>query len=336
MIHELDHIIQEAFKNTQLGVENVLATVVGLNGTSYRGPGVRMLISAHGALTGTLSGGCIEKEVIRSAQSVFKSGLSKVITYDGRYRLGCEGLLYILIEPIEIDREFIVDWNVQIEQRNSINISSYFIQEAEQTGQFGSVINLIRSHNISPKINLSQSPQLVKYSQTLSPYFKLIIVGAEHDANDLSKMAAQLGWEVHIISSANNPKTSTDFPSAKRVHSATPDSFDFNQLDAHTAVVLMSHNYALDLKYLIRLIKSNPSYIGILGSKTRKENLFNALIEFSEEVELSFIDRIHAPVGLDIGAETPSEIALSILAEILAVTREKHVVKEANPNRIQF
>ena len=93
MTHEFKYIVNQAYKNQQNGFKNVLATVVYLEGSSYRKPGVRMLIAENGEITGAVSGGCVEKEVVRRAQSIFASGVPKVITYDGRYRLGCEGIL---------------------------------------------------------------------------------------------------------------------------------------------------------------------------------------------------------------------------------------------------
>ena len=89
MIHELKEIINQAFTNQQKGLKNVLATVVHLEGSSYRKPGVRMLISENEKMTGAVSGGCVEKEILHRSKSVFKNAEAKIITYDGRYKLGC-------------------------------------------------------------------------------------------------------------------------------------------------------------------------------------------------------------------------------------------------------
>ena len=107
MIHELKEIINQALANQQKGLKNVLATVVYLEGSSYRKPGVRMLISEDLNTVGAVSGGCVEKEIIHRANSVFLNNQSKIITYDGRYKLGCEGILYILLEPFFISNAFI-------------------------------------------------------------------------------------------------------------------------------------------------------------------------------------------------------------------------------------
>ena len=98
----IDYVIQNSNQN-----KFVLATVVHLEGSSYRRPGVRMLINNNGESFGNVSGGCVEKEVIRQSQSVFKSEIPKIIKYDGRFRLGCEGIITILIEPFSLSKKFI-------------------------------------------------------------------------------------------------------------------------------------------------------------------------------------------------------------------------------------
>ena len=108
MTHEFKTIVENYLLAKKQGLKSVLATVVHLEGSSYRKPGVRMLILENGKMIGAVSGGCVEKDILRQSDTVFKSGVSKMMTYDGRYRLGCEGVLYILIEPFLPDSKFLV------------------------------------------------------------------------------------------------------------------------------------------------------------------------------------------------------------------------------------
>src|SRR5699024_1740133 len=141
MMHEFENIITAYQKNKLLGKSSVLATVVALEGTSYRKPGVRMLIDQDGLMVGAVSGGCVEKEIYRQSASVFKDNIPKVMTYDGRFRLGCEGILYILIEPIDLSEDFIKAFEKNINQRNTLCIKSYFRKQDRQTGHgFGTRI----------------------------------------------------------------------------------------------------------------------------------------------------------------------------------------------------
>ena len=169
------------------------------------------------------------------------------------------------------------------------------------------------------------------FTHKLPPCFKLLIIGGEHDAVKLSKMSALLGWEVEVVTSVKDPKALKDFPEAKKVEATTPEGFVVSDLDNQCAVVLMTHNYAQDLRYLLKLKDCELPYIGILGSAKRREQLQNDLFEYTTDLDESFLESIHSPAGLNIGAITPEEIALSILSEILAITRNK---KPINLNTI--
>jgi len=325
MTHELIEILQAAALYESRNQKTVIATVVDLDGSSYRGPGVRMLLTQQGEMVGAVSGGCVEKEVFQRAESVFKTGVSKVITYDGRYRLGCEGLLYILIEPIHITLDDFDQLKASLENRKSIIIRSYFKLEEDAQGNFGSIITFQnhQNFNFSRSFSVEKEAAFTVFEQSMKPLFRLTIVGGEHDAAKLCAMASLLGWEVEVVTSINSSKKLQDFPGASRLFCETPDSFSFDHLDAESAVVLMTHNYAQDLKFLLKLRTANYAYIGILGSAKRRDKLQHELFEFMEDLSEDFLDQIHSPAGLNIGAETPAEIALSILSEILAVTRNK-------------
>ncbi|MDD7915870.1 XdhC family protein [Polaribacter sp. MSW5] len=148
-------------------------------------------------------------------------------------------------------------------------------------------------------------------------------MGGEHDAVKLCKVAATLGWEIDVITSAKDSKQLKDFPGANSVIGNTPETIEFTNIEENTAIVIMNHSYVQDLKYVIELAKHNPRYIGILGAPKRRERLFNELFEFVPDIAYEFLDHIYTPAGLHIGAQTPEEIAVSIVAEILSVIRKK-------------
>ena len=321
MIHELKTILDKAVENQKKAIRNVLATVVHLDGSSYRKPGVRMLIDEQGTMTGAVSGGCVEKEILRRAQTVFKTNQSKVMAYDGRYRLGCEGTLYILLEPLVVTEAFYSAFNEQLAKRIPLKIQSYFQKEDEVTGPFGSVVHFDRASSFN--INENIDTKSAVFEQELQPLFRLLIIGGEHDAVALCKMAALLGWQVDVVTSMNDPKQVGDFPGANSVVGQSPETIDFSGLNEQMAVVLMNHSYVQDLRYVVKLHEHKLRYIGILGAAKRRERLFNELFEFLPDVSEEFLEQIYTPAGLNIGAETPEEIALSIVAEIQVVLKDK-------------
>jgi xanthine/CO dehydrogenase XdhC/CoxF family maturation factor len=325
MIHELKEIIQQALINQENGLKNVLASVVYLEGSSYRKPGVRMIISEDLKSVGAVSGGCVEKEIIQRAKSVFSNNKAKVITYDGRYKLGCEGVLYILIEPFFIRRPFMLEFLNASSNRESLKIDSFFERRDEAFGNFGSVITFKNKQQISfsDSFDSNKTESLSVFRQVIQSAFKLLIIGGEHDAVKLCKIAANLGWEIEVITSVKDAKNISNFPGANSVFGKSPETIQFKEINTNTAIVLMNHSYVQDLKYLVNLSKYNPLYIGILGAPKRRERLFNDLFEFAPEVTDEFLESIYTPAGLHIGAQTPEEIAISIIAEILSVIRKK-------------
>lgn len=324
MIHELKDIFSQALINQKKGLKNVLASVVALEGSSYRKPGVRMLIAEDGSSCGAVSGGCVEKEIILRAKSVFKNEKAKVITYDGRYRLGCEGILYILIEPFFVSGELRDNFSQAYQNREQVVVESHFIKEDEAIGDFGSRIFFQNSNSFLFSNETSfEKNECSFFRQELAPPFRLLIIGGEHDAVKLCNIAANLGWQVEVITPLKEQKQASDFKEAYAVRGAEPESFAVPDIENNTAIVIMNHSFVRDLKYLVKLSKYQPLYIGILGAPKRREQLFHDLLNYAPEVDDAFLESIYTPAGLHIGARTPEEISISIIAEILSVIRKK-------------
>lgn len=324
MIHELKEIIDQAIINQQKGLKNVMASVVHLEGSSYRKPGVRMLISEDLSSVGAVSGGCVEKEIIQRSKSVFKTEKAKIITYDGRYRLGCEGTLYILIEPILISDELKSAFEDALKNREQLFLESSYILEDEAIGDFKTTIKFESKQELffNSEVNQAENSSLI-FKQTLKPRFRLLLIGGEHDAVSLCKIASNLGWQIDVITSAKDSQNIADFPGAYSVLGKTPETVEFENLEDNTAVVIMNHSYVQDLKYVIKLSKYKAKYIGILGSTQKRERLLNELFDYVPEVSEDYLDTLYMPAGLHIGSKTPEEIAISIISEIICVYKDK-------------
>ncbi len=327
MTHEFKKLIKTYLNAKRIGLKAVIATVVSLNGSSYRRPGVSMIITSNGKMTGAVSGGCVEKEILKQTGSVFKSGVPKIITYDGRYRLGCEGVLFILIEPFSPSLQMINSFSEALEKREAFEIVNYFTKDVSSNINFGSHIRFSNkvsfSFNDKTENNNKSVTDLEVFTNKMNPCFKLILIGGEHDAVQLTKFATLLGWDVNIVTSPSDPQQLEDFPGAQNILKHTPETFNTDDINDDTAIVLMTHSYVKDLKYLIALKNTRPSYIGLLGPSKRREKLLNEFIEKVPDINDAFFDILYGPTGLNIGAETPQEISLSICSEILAVIRNQ-------------
>lgn len=294
MTYELKNILEAYQKAHSLGIKTVLATVVHLEGSSYRKPGVTMLLLENGTMVGAVSGGCVEKEIYRQAESVFRNGIAKVIAYDGRYRLGCEGVLYILIEGFDPDGTFIEHFWSCIQRRESLVMSSFYEKSISVNSGFGTVFQF--GKEVVPVLaNHNPETSLLEFKQQLKPALQLFIIGAEHDAVQVCWYGSQTGWEVTIIAPPTEDKQLSDFKGAKELLSITPEAFPISKIDTQTAVVLMNHNYAKDLQFLLQLKETRPFYIGLLGPFKRREELLNEFIESYPEVEDAFLEAIHGP-----------------------------------------
>ena len=329
MTHEFKKIVQTYKQLEGSGCKAVMATVVALEGTSYRRPGVRMLIMDDGRMVGAVSGGCVEKEIFRQSESVFRSGIPRVMTYDGRYRLGCEGVLYILIEPFSPSPDFFKSFGEVLEKREDFRIVSYYVPQDTPGEKFGSMFITAKA-KFPLRKGYIEAADTASFGETLQPCFRLLILGSEHDAVQLCSFASLSGWEVDVVASPAEEKNAADFPGARQLINTLPELFDTGKIDHQTAIVLMTHSYVKDLKFLLQLKDSRPVYLGLLGPAARREKLLNEFLEHCPEVSEEFFGSIHGPAGLNLGAETPQEIAIAVLAEILTVIRDKEPIPLKN------
>lgn len=334
MTHEFKKIVQEYKMASALDLKCVLATVVALEGSSYRRPGVRMLIRKDDKMIGAVSGGCVEKEILFQAQSVFEDQTPKLMTYDGRYRLGCEGILYLLIEPFSPSVTALEAFESVLLERKSFSLITSYEMEFGSLAQYGTTIHLDgASFPLHPTLRKQEGAHY--FEQHMEPCKRLLIIGGEHDAVQLSHFAIGMGWEVGVAVTPKEDKTKDDFPGIEEFLNYEPEDLPLSYLDNNTAVVLMTHSFAKDLKYLTVLKNTSPMYLGLLGPSKRREKLLDALLEQDLDIDLAFVENIHGPAGLNIGAETPQEIAISILAELLAVIRNTEPMKlKDKENRI--
>ena len=357
---EIRDIIKAFDEAHKLGKQTALATVVHVEGSSYRRPGARMLIEDDGQLTGAISGGCLEGDALRKALLVMSEKRSKLVTYDTMddddakfgVGLGCNGIIQVLIEPIDETNpnnpiRFLKAVNEKRQQ--SVLVTLFSLQDKKDP-QYGTCLLVMEDKTIidttpvlkdvlihdaeeamiyqasSFKNYISNDHDLTAFIEVIKPPLSVIIIGAGNDVIPLVDMADILGWETTVIDGRANYAKKERFTSACQVLVSKPEQvLDQVEIDERTIFLLMTHNYNYDKAMLKELIQKNITYIGMLGPKKKRERILN---EFKDE-GLVFTEQqlsvLHSPVGLDIGAETSEEIALSILAEIKAFFANKDV-----------
>lgn len=350
---ELNDIIHAYNKAVLLNKKTALATVVQVEGSSYRRPGARMLVTEDGEITGAISGGCLEGDALRKAQFAIFQQKNKLEIYDTTddednklgIQLGCNGIVYILFEPIQID-----DSNNPInllkkvaEQRKDAVLITLFNKDKNAVqkgtcclvGEDESIFipNEIKALKTQCKNVLVEKLSAVQHYESscsvlfqfIPPAIQLVIIGAGNDAQPLAEMASLLGWNIIVIDGRPTYATQQRFAKANKISLTKPSEIlSAIDIDEQTAVILMTHNYNYDIAALERLINTNCKYIGTLGPKKKLNKMFDELSEKGVMIDGKILHNMYGPVGLDIGAETAEEISLSIVAEIKAVFAKRN------------
>jgi xanthine dehydrogenase accessory factor len=337
------------------GERMALATIVSVRGSTYRRPGARLLVPEHGAPVGNVSGGCLEGDVERIGREVMASGTPRLelfdLTADGEevwgYGLGCNGAMELFIEPAEHTvATAAVLRRVLDEERacclvtaltsgiDGVDPGARFLVEASGTrdGGLGApdadavATDLARQALASGRSSVetlgTAGGEIRVFAEVLEPPPRLLVCGAGHDAIPLVRYAADLGWRVTVADVREPFLTQERFPEASSFVDADPITVArVWQPDRRSSAVVMTHNYLRDIDYLRALLDCDLAYLGVLGPRRRTEQLLRELAADGVTVTDTSRARLHAPAGLDLGAEGPEEVAWSIVAEMLAVRR---------------
>lgn len=352
-LKEIRTIIKAYDEIDKAGTKAALATVVRVEGSSYRRTGARMLVMDNGVWIGGISGGCLEGDALKRARLAIIKSSASLITYDTTeddahqigVGLGCNGIIDVLFTPLDYENKNnpveILKSCVQANRQTHILVTITGI-EGNWNVQAGEVIKysgpesleVFCDAEVQKKLNEKINEQVEKsksspvdletrdekkislFIEILLPEIHLILMGHQYDVYPLARLTNEMGWHATIV--ANPLKVNSTYVNTVN-HVFSEDHFSDIPFDNHTAIILMSHDFKTDKRNLLKALQTEARYIAMLGPKIRAEKIINELEEdgstFSEEV----LKKIYAPAGLDIGALTPEEIALSLLAEIRTV-----------------
>lgn len=326
-----------------------LATVSRVEGSSYRRMGARMLVLDNGTYLGGISGGCLEGDALRRAQKAIVQDKPSIITYDTTQDdgaqigvgLGCNGIIDVLFTPLHandtdnpvqilstvtetrIPRAVITVTNCS-ETSEALGKTLLYETDGSFTKQFAfSIIaanvaddikNALEKQSSSVHDYTIENGEEVKiFIEIILPVTHVVLYGGNYDLYPMARIARELGWDVTVVTNIHKADKSLFTIATKVLHNkdeAKPP------IDDYTALILMAHDYKTDFNNLQQGLQTNARYIGMLGPKKRSRKMFDALAAEGKPVKEEDMQRIFSPAGLDIGASTPEEIALSICAEI--------------------
>lgn len=351
---EIKAIISAYDKLERTSVRAALATVVRVEGSSYRRTGARMLVTDDGVWVGGISGGCLEGDALKRARLAITKSESSLITYDttdeDAYQigvgLGCNGIIDVLFTPLDFrDKNSPVEvlkLCVAANRQTHVLITITGLKGEWQKVKLGDVIQYNRDRNLNffgeaeivkklteqikqqveinksaPwEVELSDGQKLSVFIEILLPEIHMVLMGHQYDIYPLARITKEVGWRVTMVS--NPLKVNSKLLNTVDAVFGYDKLHDI-QIDQYTAIVLMSHDYKTDKANLPQALLTEAFYIGMLGPRVRSEKIFAELNKEAAPLSDKDMGRIHAPAGLDIGAISPEEIALSIIAEIKTV-----------------
>lgn len=326
----------------------VLATVARVEGSSYRRTGARMLVLDDGTYLGGISGGCLEGDALRRARKALVLGKPSIVTYDTTQEdshqigvgLGCNGIIDVLFTPLNTtDDQNPVKLLSGLTNKRAPSIVVTITESKDRLNVLGKallyenddhfltsfVVDNIKTEVLSDiKDCLSrQKSKTILYEdenncikafiEVILPVTHLVIYGSNADIYPQVRIARELGWDATVVTNVSKAEKSL-FTLATRVISN--NVAEEPVMDSYTAVLLMAHDYKTDFRNLQKALRTSASYIGLLGPRKRTDKMFVKMLEEGTPVSDTDLQRIFSPAGLDIGADTPEEIALSIAAEI--------------------
>jgi xanthine/CO dehydrogenase XdhC/CoxF family maturation factor len=356
-INELENVVRLYEGASRAGRVSALASVVSVRGSTYRRIGAHLLITEDGEVTGSVSGGCLERDVRRHAVWVMQSGTPQHLVYDStgdpeddgedRFSLGCSGVVEVLVERLLPGDAYMAFLAACLRGQQPAVVATVFASSPDDSIAAGSrLLWRPAKEALSPGIRNARHKKILAEAAAsafatgassaqifdigagrVAACFEIIekspalaVFGGGQDAVPLAAMAKALGMKVIIVDPRPGYAARVRFPAADRLVAEEPQAaVDRLALEGDSLAVVMNHDYRQDLAALEALLPTPIRYLGVLGPKRRTARLLTDLAARGRVATGALLARLYSPVGLDIGAETPDEVALAIVAEMKAV-----------------
>lgn len=311
---EIDDLLRAATELDAAGDLYALATVVRVDGSSYRRPGARLLVPEGAPPVGLISGGCLEDEAARLARRAIELDAPQLVTIDHSAEgdelwglgLGCRGAVHLFAEPPRLARDTLDALRAVRDGAAPAYLLTSLDGERRQISS-DEAATLADGHDPERPVLIGDA-----VLDPMHPPVHLVVCGAGPDAAAVVHAGRRLGWRVTLTDPRRVRLASDRFGDADLVDAEPADAPERVGVNARTAVVVMSHDYARDGAYVAGFIGRGAAYLGVLGPRDRTDRL---LAEFASGADEAVL---HAPAGLDVGADGAEEVAISIVAEILA------------------
>jgi xanthine/CO dehydrogenase XdhC/CoxF family maturation factor len=319
---EIDAVLDAARRLRVAGEPVALATVVSVRGSSYRRPGARLLVPRDSPPVGLISGGCLEDEAARLARRAIEEDIPLLVTVDHSAEgdelwgsgLGCRGVIELLAEPPALAAETL---DALMAARTEGH-AAYLLTGLDGERRRLTAVEADALGERAVRAVAHGRPAIIGESvlDPILPPLHLVVCGAGPDAAPLVAGGIRQGWRVDVVDPRRSWLRAERFPDARLLDAEPAQAADATGAGEWTAVVVMSHDYLRDAAFLGGFLGRGVSYLGLLGPRERTDRLLAELPSPPSEADLAVL---HAPAGLDLGADGAEQVATSIVAEILAV-----------------
>lgn len=332
---EFQKVINAVKTARSRNLQSALVMLIKVNGSAYRLPGTKMMMAENGDMYGSISGGCLESDIFGWAEQAIKQNTPIIKNYDlseneiWSLGIGCKGALEILIYPVQKEDPF---WHMTDDLLNQQEEFTFLLEvptgikklikkNGEVMGDREELPQEVHNQVVN-RMNKQRRAEVIEWQghryvvDVIRPGERLIVAGGGKDAVPFADFAAKAGFSVTILDPRSEFNNERFFPKATHLV-MDPENIDVRDVDGSWWVI-MNHLQNRDEAALKLALHSNPKYIGVLGPVSRTQEMLTNIGE-----NLSKMDSLHAPVGLDIGAETMDEVAVSIVAELMMVRSEK-------------
>jgi xanthine dehydrogenase accessory factor len=354
----------DVFDRIRIALENeqdaVLATVIDVEGSAYRRPGAKMLVRPDGGGAGSITAGCLEDEVRELAVDVLAAGEPRVETWDltgdddvWGMGIGCNGVITVLLEPLDdsyrpvaetrergedVGVATVVGGDLPAGTRAVYRPGSGFEGDlpAWLTDELGEPAERLVGEGHSDTLTVETGEGTVEvFLDGVRAPPELVVFGSGHDVAPVVELAKLVDFRVTVVAFRGVHADAERFPRADEVVSTSPGNVgEFRDWDADTYAVVMTHNFVDDRLTLDELLSTPVPYVGLMGPEKRFEELREEFAEEGRTFTEAELERIYTPIGLNLGGDTPYQIAHSIVGELLAVANDRtpaHLSRREGP-----
>ncbi|MFC4247389.1 XdhC family protein [Natribaculum luteum] len=341
----------DVFERIRTTLENddaaILATVIAVDGSAYRRPGAKMLIQPDGGGAGSITAGCLEDEVRALATDVLDDGAPRVETWDltgdddtWGLGIGCNGVITVLLEPLDESYQEVVEARqageaigvatvVGSETDATVGDRAYYVPSEGFTDDLPEPIRDSLAESAKTLVAAGKSETLTVdtdagtvdvFVDGVRPPPELVVFGSGHDAGPVVELARLVDFHTTVVSFRGGQADENRFPRADTVVSASPrEVSSLREWDSDTYAVVMSHNFLDDRLTLEQLLETPVPYVGLMGPQKRFDEMREEFADEGRSFTDAELERIYTPIGVNLGGDTPYQIAFSIVAELLAV-----------------